>query len=100
MYIVTTAASTSSNSLDSDASSADAAPWKAVTKLSGRSISFSAWRTAATAAPSDDPGVVSNEIVVAGNCARWLICNGPGCCTILTMELSGTCPVVEAEDGR
>ena len=55
---------------------------------------------AATAAPSDDPGVVSNEIVVAGNCARWLICSGPGFCSMLTMEVSGTWPVVDAEDGR
>ena len=34
MYIVTTAARTSSSSFDSEASSAEAAPWKAVTKLS------------------------------------------------------------------
>src|SRR5471032_2728342 len=100
MYIVTIAASTSSSSFDSDASSAEAAPWNAVTKLAGRSMSVSAWRTAATAAPTDEPGVVSNEIVVAGNCARWLICSGPGFSTMLTIDDSGTCPVVEAADGN
>ena len=67
MYTVTIAASTSSSSFDSDAVSAAAAPWNAVTKLSGSAISTSAWRIASTAAPSEDPAVVSNEIVVAGN---------------------------------
>ena len=81
MYIVTIAASTSSSSFDSDASSAEAAPWNAVTKLSGRPMSVSAWRIAATAAPSDAPGVVSNEIVVAGNCAEMADLQRPGFCS-------------------
>ena len=47
-----------------------------------------------------NPGAVSNEIVVAGNWPRWLICSGPGFCSICTIADSGTCPVVEAADGR
>ena len=43
--------------------------------------------------------MVSNEIVVAGNWPRWLICNGPGFCSMCTIDDSGTWPVVDAAEG-
>ena len=63
-------------------------------------MSFSAWRIAVTAAPSDESGGVSKEIVVAGNCPRWLISQRP---RLLLHRYDGGqrhLPVVDADDGR
>ena len=70
-------------------------------KLLGRPTSFSACWIASTAAPSETPGAVLNEIVVAGNCPKWVINSGPVCCSTCTIADSGTWPlVVEDDDGR
>ncbi len=42
----------------------------------GTPISFSSFSMAATAAPRETLGAVSNEILAAGNWATWLICSG------------------------
>ena len=56
---------------------------------------------ASTAAPSETPGAVLNEIVVAGNWPKCVISNGPVRCSTCTMAESGTWPfVVEDDDGR
>ena len=73
----------------------------AVVKLIGRPTSFSACWIASNAAPSDTPGAVLNEMVVAGNCPKWVINSGPVCCSTCTKADSGTWPLlVEDDEGR
>src|SRR5271168_5056026 len=100
MYIVRIAASSRNTSLESEDWNACAAPWKLTPKLAGRSMSFRPELIASTAAPSEAPGARLKEIVVTGNCLRCEICNGDGLTSSLLTALSGTCPVVEADDGR
>ena len=49
-------------------------------KLIGSPTSFSACWIASTAAPSETPGAVLNEMLVAGNWPKWVISSGPVCC--------------------
>src|SRR5271156_6382467 len=101
MYIAMTAASSRNTSFANDDWNAAAVPWKAVVKLIGSPTSFSACSMASTAAPSDTPGAVLKEIVVAGSWPKWVISNGPVCCSTCTKADNGTWPfVVDEEDGR
>ena len=43
-------------------------------------LRFSSFWIALTAAPSETPGAVSNEMLAAGNWATWLTCSGAVCC--------------------
>jgi hypothetical protein len=55
---------------------------------------------ASTASPSEAPGARLNETDTAGNWPRWLIDSGAVCSTTLAMAPSGTCPVVDNDEGR
>ncbi len=56
---------------------------------------------ASTAAPSETPGAVLKEMVVAGNWPKCVTNSGPVRCSTCTMAESGTCPLVdEDDDGR
>ena len=68
MYIATIAAMMRKTSLSSEDWKAAAVPWKAVVKLIGRPRSCSTFSMALTASPSETPGAVLNEMVVAGSC--------------------------------
>src|SRR5271156_7099254 len=98
--MVRTAASSRNPSFDSEDWKACAAPWKLIPKLAGSSISLSAALIPSTAPPSEAPGARLNEIVVTGNCLRCEICNGERCTESLEIASSGTCPVVEADEGK
>src|SRR5574337_1580475 len=93
MYTVTTAASTSSSVLVSDARKASAAPWKLVSTEGGRSSAACSALIASTAAPSDAPGARLNDTVADGNCPTWLIASAAGCSTTAATDASGTCTV-------
>src|SRR5215470_2274632 len=93
MYIVTMAARMRSSVFTSDARKARAAPWKLVRTLGGMRISFSAFSMASTASPSEAFGARLNEIVVEGNCPRWLIEREPGRSLTFATAESGTCDV-------
>ena len=101
MYMVITAASTSSSVLDSEAWKARAAPWKAASTDSGiwPSVRSCAIRscTALTAWPSDTPGAVLNEMVAAGSWPTWFTARAMGRSLTVATEDSGTgAPALEA----
>ena len=85
-------------SLLSDDWKAAAVPWNAVIKLSGRPTLASSCWMAVTAVPSETPGAVLNDTVVAGNWPKWVITSGPVCCSMCEKAESGTCPLVEDDD--
>src|SRR5271168_1239519 len=88
-------------SLATDDWNAAAVPCNAVVKLIGRATSFSAFWIASTAAPSEMPGAVLKETVVAGNCPKCVTRSGPVCCSTCTNADSGTWPLVaDDDDGR
>src|SRR3954468_22855754 len=78
MYMVTIAARISSSVLPSEDWNASAAPWKRVRRLAGSPSYASAERIDLTASPSEAPRARLNEIVVDGNCPRWLITSEVG----------------------
>ena len=82
----------------SDDWNAAAVPWNAVMKLSGRPASASCCWMASMAAPSETPGAVLNEMVVAGNWPKWVITSGPDFCSRCEIADSGTWPLVEDDD--
>src|ERR1700691_6388302 len=101
MYIATIAAMMRKTSLSNEDWKAAAVPWNAVVRLIGRPRSCSVCSMALTASPSETPGAVLNEIVVAGSCPKWVINSGPVRCSRFTIAESGTCPlVVDDDDGR
>ena len=80
---VTIAARISSSSLDSEASKRGRGALEGGDEAVRQAdVRLAPGGSPSTAAPSEAPGAVSNEIVVAGNCARWLISSGPGFCSM------------------
>src|ERR1700739_4885678 len=100
MYTAASAATSRYTSLESESSNACAAPWNADWIDGGRATACSACRIRSTAVDSDAPFARLNEIVTAGNCARWLITSGERVTLIFAMPLSGTCPLLLVWLGR
>ena len=76
---------------DRDDAKALALPWNAVVSDSGLPLSFANWSIAATAVPSDTPGLRLNDIVTDGNSPWWLMTSGDVVVELFTSVLSGTC---------
>src|SRR5580698_4897932 len=100
IYTATSAAISRYTSLDSESWNACAAPCSDDVIDAGRLTAFSASWIWSTAVLSDAPFARLNEIVTAGNCARWLMTSGDFTIWIWAIAESGTWPELLVWLGR